>query len=212
MQVVSINAAKKQVIQAGGKSLETGIFKQPIEGSVSIGALGIESDIIVDTRVHGGEDQALYLYSQEDYNWWSSELGKPISPGTFGENITVSSFPDQPLKIGDRLTINQSVVLEITAPRVPCLKLASRMEDPAFGKKFVAAVRPGAYARVISVGTLRSGDSISWEQTTNDYATVNEVFVEWHKKDWSEAVFKKALNSPISKIARGIIEQRYMRD
>lgn len=211
MQVVSVNIATKSRITAGNKEMETGIFKQPGDGPITIGELGLEGDCIVDTNVHGGADQAVYLYSMADYQWWSESLGREFEPGSFGENLTLSSFPEQPLRIGDRLRINGNVHLEITAPRVPCLKLAAKMNDSGFVKKFIAAVRPGAYARVLTGGTVSSGDSVSWEPTAEDYVQVNEVFVEWHKKDWSEALFKKALQSPISNISRRIIEQRYTR-
>lgn len=211
MHLIAINAAEETTIDAGGKLYRTGIFKHPLQGTVEIGKLGIAADTIVDTTVHGGEDQALYLYSMEDYQWWAEQLQRELEPGSFGENLTLSAFPTEPLRVGDRLTINGEVVLEITAPRVPCVKFATKMGDPAFGKKFVAAVRPGAYARVIQAGKLTAGDSISWQPTREDYVTLNEVFVEWHNKDWSEQVFKKALASPISKIARAIIEERFVR-
>jgi len=208
MKIVSINAAQKRVIEAGGKSLETGIYKQAVAGPVAIGREGIAADTIVDRRVHGGEDQALYLYSQADYLWWEEQLSCTLSPGTFGENITLSHFPETPLRIGDRITMESGIVLEVTAPRVPCVKLATRMNDAAFGKKFVAAEKPGAYVRVIQPGELKVGDLCHWEHATEEYATLREVFVEWHKKDWSRAVFEKALRSPISSIARGVLAER----
>lgn len=208
MQIVSINAADRREISAGGKTLETGIFKQPLQGPVAINRNGIDGDTIVDAVFHGGEDQALYLYSQEDYQWWSQKLGRALEPGCFGENLTLSAFPDQPLRVGDRLTIGDAVMLEITAPRVPCLKLASRMGIPTFGKQFVAAVRPGVYARVLQTGSIQAGDHVSWEPTREDYILVNDIFTEWHRKQWSPVLAKQALDSPISSIAREIIRER----
>ena len=209
MQIVSINTADGQLINTGNKDLPTGIFKQPCSGPIAITEQGVAGDTVVDTQVHGGADQAVYLYSLADYQWWSETLGREITPGTFGENLTFSCFPDQPLRVGDRLNINDTIVLEITAPRVPCLKLASRMSDPAFGKKFVAAVRPGAYARVLSSGIANTGDKVQWLPADENYILVNDLFIEWHKKDWSRAVFQRALKSPISCISRRIIEERY---
>ena len=209
--IVSINIATRSQITAGNKELETGIFKRPCDGPVEIGEWGLEGDCIADTNVHGGTDQAVYLYSMADYRWWSGQLGRELEPGCFGENLTLSSFPEQPLRIGDRLRINGDIHLEITAPRVPCLKLAARMDDSGFVKKFIAAVRPGAYARVLSGGAVSSGDPVRWEPTAEDYVQVNEVFIEWHKKDWSAELFQRALQAPISDISRKIIEKRYTR-
>lgn len=201
MYIVSINAAQPATIHFNGETVETGIFKKPQQGNVKITQFGVQGDAIVDKNVHGGLDQAVYLYQEEDYHWWSNELGKPLSPGLFGENITVAGLADVSLVIGDRLLIND-VELEITAPRTPCYKLATRMEDSAFAKKFVRAQRPGAYARVLREGHISAGDTITLQQTKGDFASIAEVFELWHNKERSEAVIKKALASPVGIIHR----------
>ena len=208
MEIVSINTASPETLLVGKKAVTTGIFKKPRTGSVLIGELGLDGDTIVNKKVHGGEDQAIYLYSAADYAWWEEQLGKDIEPGMYGENLTITDFHAGSLRVGDRLLINGHVLLEITAPRVPCVQFTTKMGDSTFAKKFVAAQRPGAYARVLVGGEVKAGDNIEWQLTDKDYATINEIFVEWHSKSWSETVAKKALSSPISKIARGIIQER----
>ncbi len=208
MEILSINSATPKTLQVGKKSVTTGIFKEPQQGAVYIGALGLQGDAIIHKNVHGGEDQAVYLYSAADYAWWSKQLGKEIEPGMFGENLTITDFHTGTLRVGDRLLINGTVHLEITAPRVPCVQFSTKMGDSTFAKKFVAAQRPGAYARVLNGGNVAVGNTIEWQPTTEDYATINEIFVEWHNKSWSKAIAEKTLNSPISKIARRIIQER----
>ena len=44
---------------------------------------------IASKKHHGGPDQAVYVYGEHDYAWWSEQLGRPLEPGTFGENLTV---------------------------------------------------------------------------------------------------------------------------
>ena len=208
MKIVSINAAKKERLKGPKGSMETGIFKMPLPGSAKITSLGVQGDAIVNKAVHGGEDQALYIYSEEDYALWSSELAKKLAPGIFGENLTVSGLDVSALVIGDKLEI-ADVVLEITAPRTPCLKLAARMEDSGFAKKFVKAGRPGAYARVLNEGTINIDDKITLTKTNLDYASIMEVFTEWHAKNRSLTVLEKALNSPISIHHKIKIQQWY---
>ena len=208
MKVESINLAQKKTINHSGNLVETGIFKKPIYNSVHITKLGLHGDVIADTEVHGGVDQAVYLYSQTDYEWWTNELGKPIAPGTFGENLTISEFTTEALLIGDRLRIN-NVLLEISAPRTPCYKLSSRMEDPEFLKTFVKAVKPGAYARVLNEGTVNIGDEVTLIKTEFNYASINDVFVEWHSDNRSNEILRKALDSPISKYHRKMIQKWY---
>jgi MOSC domain-containing protein YiiM len=134
----------------------TGIYKEPAAGRVFLGTLGVEGDCVVDTHVHGGPDQAAYVYFAEDYAWWSARLGRPLRPGMFGENLTISGLASADMAIGDRLTVGD-VVLEVTAPRIPCNTLARRMEDPTFVKAFREAARPGVYCRVIAEGEVEAG-------------------------------------------------------
>jgi MOSC domain-containing protein YiiM len=208
VQILSVNAANPVTIQLDGGPVITGIYKKPVIGKIQVTRFGIDGDNIVDMKVHGGLDQAVYLYHQEDYEWWSKQLNKTLTPGTFGENLTVSGLADISLVIGDRLKIN-NIELEITAPRTPCFKLAMRMGDSGFAKKFARAQRPGAYARVIQGGELTAGDAIAFRQTTEDFASVNEVFVEWHNKNKSLAVLKKALASPIATVHKQKLQEWY---
>ena len=208
MKIESINIAQKEKINYAGKLIETGIFKMPISNRVSVTKLGIEGDNIVDMSVHGGVDQAIYLYGLADYEWWSNELGKTIPPGTFGENLTVSEFGTETLVIGDRLSIN-NVLLEISAPRTPCFKLAARMGNPEFLKSFVKAVKPGAYARVINEGKICIGDEVDLIKTNYDYSSINDVFVEWHSNDRSISVLRKALDSPIAGYHKAVMQEWY---
>lgn len=204
MKIESINIAEPVMIEHAGRTLETGIYKKPVSNSVSITKIGLIGDHIVDRTVHGGEDQAVYLYSQDDNDWWSKKLKRTINPGTFGENLTVSSFSTDSLKIGDRLNIN-GVILEISAPRTPCYKLAEKMDDSKFVKIFAEAVRPGAYARVIKEGDIKVGDEVTLVKTSEDYALINEVFIEWHSSNKSTEILRKALQSPISNYHRKVI-------
>lgn len=208
MKVLSINTALPEKLQVGKKSVTTGIFKKPRKGSVLINELGLKGDTIVNKKVHGGVDQALYIYSAKDYAWWQEQLGRDLQPGMFGENLTITNYHDGDLRIGDRLLLANNVLLEISAPRVPCVQFTTKMGDSSFAKKFVAAQRPGAYARVLVPGEIEVGCDIEWQLTEENYATINEVFIEWHRKSWSESIAKKALSSPISMIARDIIEKR----
>jgi MOSC domain-containing protein YiiM len=134
----------------------TGIFKKPASGPVEVGSEGLAGDYIADTKHHGGPDQAVYLYFADDYAWWEIRLGRAFRPGTFGDNLTLSGLASADLAIGDRLVVDE-VVLEVTAPRIPCNTLARRMQDAGFVKAFRDAGRPGAYCRVIKGGTVEAG-------------------------------------------------------
>lgn len=199
LKIVSVNLGKRKTIQIGNQTKETGIFKQP-QGKVMITKMGVVDDAVIDTAHHGGADQAVYLYTQTDYDWWATTLQRELSAGMFGENLTISSFGPHTLKIGDRLQIND-VLLEITAPRIPCSTLAARMGDPGFVKEFVAAKRPGVYLRVLQPGEVQAGDPIEFISAPQDYLTVLELYDLWYVKDRDPALLRKGLAAPVGERA-----------
>jgi MOSC domain-containing protein YiiM len=160
MEIVSVNVAQLRTLTVNGRELQTGIFKQPVEGRIAVGELGLEGDVQADKRVHGGVDQAVYAYAIEDVEWWESELGRELGPGFFGENLTLRGIDVNGAEPGDRWRAG-GVTLEVTFPRQPCQKLATKVGDRKFGKRFVKAGRPGTYLRVVEAGELAAGDPVS---------------------------------------------------
>jgi MOSC domain-containing protein YiiM len=156
--VVGLSVGDAETIQVGRRTVETGIRKGPV-ARVEIGPLGVAGDVVADRRHHGGPDQAVYVYSASDLGWWASELGRPLVAGAFGENLTLSSFGPEPVRIGDRFRAGP-VLLEATAPRVPCGIFAAHMAERAWVRRFAEAGRTGFYARVISPGPVAVGDPV----------------------------------------------------
>ena len=142
------------------KSGMTGHRKVAEPGAVAVGPLGLAGDSIVDTRHHGGPDQAVYLVGEVDRLWWQDALGRTLPPGWLGENLLIDGIATGTLCLGDRLQVG-AVLLEITAPRTPCATFASVTGRADAINMFFDAARPGAYARVLQPGTVRAGDSVT---------------------------------------------------
>ncbi len=139
----------------------TAIDKRAVLGPVVVGPLGLAGDTQVDTEHHGGEDQAVYLYADEDAHWWSAELGRDIPPGLFGENLRTSGIDLSGMRIGQQLRIGGSgLLLEVTAPRIPCMTFSRRMDEPHWVRRFTQRRAPGAYARVVEPGVVGAGDAV----------------------------------------------------
>jgi MOSC domain-containing protein YiiM len=173
-QVVSVNAGAVRSVEWHGRVVETGIWKLPVEGRVAVRGVNLDGDDQADRRVHGGPDKAIYAYAVEDYDWWATELGYPLAPGTFGENLTVRHLNLGDLVIGTRLGAG-SVVLEVAQPRQPCFKLGMRMGDADFVDRFDAAARFGAYLRIVHDGDIGAGDELTVVRERTDGITVREL-------------------------------------
>lgn len=197
MRLISVNVGAEETIQGAKSSGKTGIFKRPSAVAVAVNKLGLQGDHINDTENHGGEDQAVYVYGLPDYAWWSQELGYELEPGTFGENLTVSDLESAALNIGDRLSFVE-VVLEVTAPRIPCVTLAARMGDPTFVKRFRYAERPGVYCRVIQPGQISADELVTRTPHPGEsVVSVLELFRLFYEPDNSEATLRRILAAPI---------------
>lgn len=165
----------------GRKSAKTGIYKQPVDHPVFIGAEGLAGDRIVDRRHHGGRDQAVYIEGAADLDWWRTELGLELPPGTFGENLLIEGLDNRDVAVGDRFEIGE-VELEITSARMPCATFAARMDDKLFVKRYTRAARPGAYARVLREGALRAGDTVRYTPFGGPRITMPDLMRTYGRK------------------------------
>jgi MOSC domain-containing protein YiiM len=205
MQLDSVNLGEERVLQHKDRVEHTGIFKFPVEGSVKVTKLGLEGDVIVSKKHHGGPDQAVYVYGGADYAWWSEELKKQIFPGTFGDNLTIRNLESAQINIGDSIHIGD-VTLQVTAPRIPCATFAARMNDSQWVKRFRHAERPGLYCRVIQQGFVKAGDIVSIEKYTDETISVLEMFHDYYDRNKSEETLRRHLNAPIAIRARRDLE------
>ncbi len=197
MQLISVNIGQAQPIHNAKAIGKTGIYKLPVSEPVQITANGLADDAICDVENHGGVDQAVYLFGSPDYAWWSALLGHELAPGTFGENLTISELESARCSIGDRLQVG-AVLLEVSAPRIPCVTLAARMGDPTFVKRFRHAERPGLYCRVLRSGSLQVGDPVTYTPYMGETITALEMFRNFYAPDNSEATLRRHLAAPIA--------------
>ena len=157
--VYSVNVGTVRTIQYRGRTIRTGIFKNPVAGRVLVNGVNLQGDAQADRKVHGGTDMAVYAYTMEDYAWWQGDLGRAISPGEFGENLTTTRIDVNGAVVGERWRVG-TALLQVTIPRLPCYKLAMKMNDPRFVKRFAAALRTGAYLKIVEEGDVGTGDPI----------------------------------------------------
>jgi MOSC domain-containing protein YiiM len=209
MRVVSVNAGRAEPMTIGSRTITTGIRKAPVERGYA-GTLGLEGDVVANEKHHGGPDQALYLYSSEDYAWWADQLGAVPEPGTFGENLTLSSFGGDEVRIGDRFRAGPTL-LEVTSPRIPCATFATRMGEPNWVKRFADARRPGLYVRVLEQGEISAGDSVERVGGGEGHPTVLELMDAWYDQDADAGLLERVLAAPLAIRDRGAFEKKLAR-
>jgi MOSC domain-containing protein YiiM len=206
MRLESVNIGRSEKISHGKKSFVTGICKYPATGPVEIASEGIADDAIVATEHHGGADQAIYAYSADDYDWWAARTGREFLPGLFGENLTIRDMPSD-MRIGDRLLIGE-VVLEATAPRIPCSTFAARMQDSSFGRAFREAERPGIYFRVLNEGEVAAGDTVTFIENEESDVTILELFRFYYARQHDADALQRLLEAPLAERMRAKVESK----
>ncbi|MGI5181026.1 MOSC domain-containing protein [Dactylosporangium sp. CA-152071] len=162
----------------------TGIDKRPVEGAVLVlvpgpegtAPTGIAGDVVCDLRVHGGPDKAVYAYAREDLDRWERELGRELTGGVFGENLTTSGLNVTGARIGERWRIGGEVLLEVASPRIPCRTFAGWLDEKGWIKRFTDQAEPGAYLRVLRPGTIRAGDPIEVVHSPGHDVTIGLAF------------------------------------
>lgn len=163
----------------------TGIDKRPADGRVDVRApgskadglgSGLAGDHIGDRSSHGGDDQAVYAYAREDLDDWEVVLGRSLSSGSFGENLTTLDLDVTGALIGERWAIGQDVELQVTDPRIPCSTFRGWIGTPGWLRIFTEAAKPGAYLRVLAPGSIAAGDTITVTHRPAHAVTIGLVF------------------------------------
>ena len=159
-RLLSVNVAKMRLIVLGRETVKTGIYKYPVEGTVEVRDEQVGGDRQGDYTVHGGPDKAVYAYANEDYRWWSQELGgRDVEPGLFGENLTTAGHRPERGRGRRPLARRRRPARGLRAAH-PVQQARLQDGGPAVRQAFAQANRPGAYLRIIEPGELGSGDPI----------------------------------------------------
>ena len=158
--LLSVNVGMPKDVSWQGKTVYTGIWKDPVSGPRMVRRLNIDGDGQGDKNGHGGEQRAVFVYQIQSYEHWRQHLGRDdLGYGNFGENLTVDGLADDEVCIGDRYRIGEAE-FEVTQPRVTCYRVGLRLGEPEMPALLVSHHRPGFYLRVITEGRIEAGDQI----------------------------------------------------
>ncbi|CAM1363577.1 MOSC domain-containing protein YiiM [Tenacibaculum sediminilitoris] len=182
MKIVATNIGERKKVDWKGKTVITGIFKFPVETSIFLDVEKVKEDAICDKEHHGGVGQAVYAYSEKHYTYWK-ELYPDLDweLGMFGENLTVDNLDERKLHVGDTFKVGE-VIIEVTKPRQPCMKLGVRFNDMKIVKQFWKQDLPGVYFKILQTGFVKTGDKFEQIISCPQNPTIAKVYQEKRTK------------------------------
>ena len=174
-RILSVNVGMPRDVEWEGRTVRTGIWKDPVAGRRMVRRLNVDGDGQGDLSGHGGVNRAVFVYQIESYRYWQKFLGRDdFSYGQFGENFTVEGLADDEVCVGDQYRIG-SALFEVSQPRVTCYRVGIRMSEPQMPSLLVGHHRPGFYLRVLAEGEVGAGDTIERVGRGPEAMTVAEV-------------------------------------
>ena len=199
-RLLSVNVGLPRDIAWKGRTVHTGIWKDPVRGRCRVGRLNLEGDGQGDLLGHGGEQRAVYVYQIESYRHWQEQLKRTdFIHGQFGENFTIEGLADDAVCIGDRYRIG-SALFEVTQPRVTCYRLGIRLNEPRMPALLTSSGRPGFYFRVLQFGEVGAGDDVVKVGEATERMTVADInallYSSEHPRDRLERALRIDALSP----------------
>ncbi len=185
MKILATNIGKRKEIDWKGKKVTTGIFKYAVEEPIFLDVEDVKGDAICNREKHGGIEQAVYAYSVKHYDYF-----KALHPdlhweyGIFGENLTLDDIEETKVHVGDTFKVGE-VVLEVTKPRYPCMKLGVRFNDMKIVKQFWDTTKSGVYFKVLQTGKVKTGDVFELMNSDKSKPTIAEIYLQKKKNKFS---------------------------
>jgi MOSC domain-containing protein YiiM len=187
MKVISVNTGLPRNVTWHGRSVTTGIFKEPVHRRISLRKLNLDGDGQADLSVHGGAYKAVYCYPLAHYDYWKRELpNRELPMGIFGENFTLDGSSEESAHLGDQFSVGSAEVV-VTQPRLPCYKLGIRFESDDMVRRFFVSGRTGFYLAVTREGKVCTGDDMRVIHREPNGVPVSEITRLYAEKRYGSA-------------------------
>jgi MOSC domain-containing protein YiiM len=195
VKLVSLNVARPRLVVYNGRTINTGIFKEPVTSPVQLQTLNLDGDRQADLGIHGGPSKAVYGYPSEHYPNWRRELpGVDLPWGMFGENFTTLGLAEDGLQVGDRFQIGSAIVM-VRQPRTPCYKLAARFQRDDMLERFLLSGRSGFYFSVEHEGSVAAEDDFQLLTRNQDGITIAEMNRLFVREKYNQDLLRKAIQT-----------------
>ncbi len=158
IRIVALNVGQTAAVVYHGRATTTAGDKRAV-AAAWLGPEGFTGDAQADRQNHGGPDKAVCAYPSEHYGFWAAQLGRPAPASAFSENFTLEGLTEAEAYLGDSYAVGAGVV-QVCQPRIPCFKLAGRLDFPGAPDIIHATGKSGFYLRVLQAGEVHSGDEL----------------------------------------------------
>lgn len=193
MRLVSVNVGRPRLVSWRGRTVSTGIFKEPVAGRVMLRRLNLDGDRQADLTVHGGRDKAIYVYPSEHYPRWREELSDPrLSYAGFGENFTTEGLDETTVNVGDEFRVGSARVV-VTQPRQPCYKLGLRFGRADMVRRFHESRLSGFYLAVLEEGEVGAGNALELVRRDENNVTPADLYGLFAGDETSPEALRRAL-------------------
>src|SRR5262249_32761236 len=123
---------------------------------------------------------------------WSERLGRRLEPAAFGENFSVVELLEADVCLGDVYRVGTALG-QVSQPRQPCYKLATRNGEPRFSLWVQEAGWTGFYFRCLEPGDVQAGDAITLVERSAPGCSIVEVNRVLHRDKQDRAGIERLL-------------------
>ncbi|QHS24099.1 MOSC domain-containing protein [Virgibacillus sp. MSP4-1] len=204
----SINVGRIETLHYGEKTLKTAMRKRPITEPAYVSKTGFLEDQ-QEFKGHGGTEKALCLYPTEHYTYWQDILeGVENHTALFGENLSSTGITEDNTHIGDIFQLGEAVI-QVTEPRTPCHKIATRYNVPDLARQMRDQGNTGFLFRVLEEGYVRPGDALYLKERDANQVSVSFVnHVKFFDPKNQEKIAEVLAVDALSKTLRKSLEKR----
>jgi MOSC domain-containing protein YiiM len=191
-RLVSLNTGKPGPLIHGNTVVQSGIYKNPVDGALFVTEFGVSGDAQADLVNHAGPDKAACVYPSEHLPYWAERLSKPFTYGAFGENFSTQGLLESGVCIGDVYSIG-TAIMQISQPRQPCFKLAAKHGEKRMALWVQDAGFTGFYFRCLEPGEVAAGNAIDLLDRPNPGITIDEANRLMHRDHDDHAALRRIL-------------------
>lgn len=194
-RLVSLNTGQPGPLIHGKTVVQSGIYKNPVDGALFVTEFGVSGDAQADLVNHAGPDKAACVYPTEHLGYWAERLGKPFTFGAFGENFSTEGLLESEVCIGDVYRIGRAVV-QVSQPRQPCFKLAAKHGEKRMALWVQEAGFTGFYFRCLQPGMVTAGVAFDLLDRPNPGITIDEANRLMHRDHHDNAALRRIIAAP----------------